>query len=124
MVASGLAFRVVSMVSIFVAGLVGTSLPFFVSSRYPRVLGMLNAAAAGVFLAAALVHLLVRPRLPRRGAETATAGECSCALYRTMPKATPGCSAGQRWTIGDMRFPGCVSGWCTSPSPAHFLMPN
>ena len=56
MVASGVVFRVASMVLIFAAGLVGAALPFFVSSRYPRVLGLLNAAAAGVFLAAALVH--------------------------------------------------------------------
>ena len=77
MVASGVAFRVASMVSIFAAGLVGAALPFFVSSRYPRVLGLLNAAAAGVFLAAALVHLLVRPQLHRRGAAPATAVMCA-----------------------------------------------
>ena len=69
MASDGDAFRVVAMVSILFAGLVGAALPFYVSSRYPRVLGLLNAAAAGVFLAAALVHLLVSCRPLRRGGE-------------------------------------------------------
>ena len=62
MAPSALAFRVVALVSIFFAGLGGAALPFVVASRYPRVLGLLNAAAAGVFMAASLVHLLVRQR--------------------------------------------------------------
>ena len=69
MASDGSIFRVVAMISILFAGLVGAALPFFVSSRYPRVLGLLNAAAAGVFLAAALVHLLVSFRSLRRGRE-------------------------------------------------------
>jgi hypothetical protein len=121
MVASGVAFRVASMVSIFAAGLVGAALPFFVSSRYPRVLGLLNAAAAGVFLAAALVHLLVRPQLHRRGGRDCNRCDvCAWALYRTTPKRTPGCSAGQRWMIGGTRFPGCVP----RRPPARFPVPN
>ena len=55
---SATAFRIVAIVSIFAAGLGGAALPFAVSARWPRLLGLLNAAAAGVFLAAALVHLL------------------------------------------------------------------
>ena len=58
MASGALVFRLIALSTIFLAGLSGAALPFLISARHPRLLGLLNAAAAGVFLAAALVHLL------------------------------------------------------------------
>ena len=52
------AFRALTISTIFLSAAVGSALPFYLSARWPRLLGLLNAGAAGVFLAAALVHLL------------------------------------------------------------------
>lgn len=51
-------YRTLVVSTIFLAAFLGGVLPFYVSSRWPRLLSLLNAVAAGVFLAAALVHLL------------------------------------------------------------------
>ncbi len=101
MASPGFVFRVVCMASIFLAGLIGAALPFLVSSRYPRLLGILNAAAAGVFLAAALVHLLVssfacsRQRVPM-------AEEMRLRVAQDDAEGNPGL---QRWSqLDDQRY--------------------
>jgi hypothetical protein len=98
---AGWVFRVVCMACIFLAGLIGAGLPFLVSSRYPRLLGLLNAAAAGVFLSAALVHLLVSCGACEAEAET-IAKRMRLRVWQDDAEGNPGL---QRWSeLDDQRY--------------------
>lgn len=51
-------FKVVSIISIWVIGITGGILPFFVEKFNHRVMGLLNCFSGGVFLAGGFLHLL------------------------------------------------------------------